>query len=375
MAFEPFRRYLTSDHRSPVTGQPFGRAAASDYPSRLRRLETVLQIPVENAPPIFLRALAQDLRHDSRVIPVVSQSARGDIAVALRAYANFLEGMNNILPSDHVDTYFSPGSDHIIAVLRAAGFATVPTRAGNISELNRDRLTLYVRLDPPQTIIIHPVFQEYYSALYRLTGTVRQRRLTFYHNSKLSKFPKRDNGSGLIHYGIPFLIGSDMGIRNFVDELQSLLTAVSPLTPEAEIGDELETVETEATVLRQARIGQGRFRSDLLNFWQGQCILTDVAVPELLRASHIKSWSESNHKERLDPFNGLLLSVHLDALFDRAIITFSDSGEMLVSTRLSDRDRQVFGLATPGRRLLLNVRHIEYMRHHQDRFTRNEIIF
>jgi putative restriction endonuclease len=109
-----------------------------------------------------------------------------------------------------------------------------------------------------------------------------------------------------------------------------------------------------------------------LNFWQGHCALTDVGAPELLRASHIKSWRDSNDRERLNAFNGLLLAVHLDALFDRALITFQDSGEMQVSKRLSANEREVFGITSPARKLLLSAAHLEYMRHHQDRFGANE---
>jgi putative restriction endonuclease len=132
---------------------------------------------------------------------------------------------------------------------------------------------------------------------------------------------------------------------------------------------EIHEVDTELTVLSKARRGQGRFRADLLNFWQGHCPLTDVFAPELLRASHIKPWRGSGDVERLDAFNGLLLAVHLDALFDQALITFEDSGEMLVSKRLSASERAAFGLTLPVRKLLLSVSHLGYLRHHQERFN------
>jgi predicted restriction endonuclease len=69
---------------------------------------------------------------------------------------------------------------------------------------------------------------------------------------------------------------------------------------------------------------------------------------ELLRASHVKPWRECTDKERLDPHNGLLLGAHLDALFDKGLITFDDNGSMLVSVKISDRDREELRL---GRRL------------------------
>jgi putative restriction endonuclease len=39
----------------------------------------------------------------------------------------------------------------------------------------------------------------------------------------------------------------------------------------------------------------------------------------MLRASHIKPWSDCSNRERLDPLNGLLLVAHIDALFDNGL--------------------------------------------------------
>ena len=372
MTFDAFQRHLTSDHRSASTGRPFGQHAAGDYPSRLRRMEALLQMPLENAPPMVLRSLAEDLRQDPRVIAMVSRKVMGDLARALREYADFLDRLNNGPRAESQDASLSLSSDAIIVELRGQGFVAVPTGSKKIIELAYDGLILYVRLESHRPLIVHPVFEEIYSIIANPAETTHDVRLTFYHDSSLEKFPKRDNGGGLIHYGISFGFLSPAALRNFTTELQQAFVRTSPAAPEKNIRDAIQDVETEATVLAKARIGQGRFRADLLNLWQGQCPLTNVSAPELLRASHIKSWRDSNNRVRLDAFNGLLLAVHLDALFDRALITFQDSGEMLVSNRLSANEREVFGLTSPPRKLLLNVPHLEYMRHHQDQFRANE---
>ena len=67
-------------------------------------------------------------------------------------------------------------------------------------------------------------------------------------------------------------------------------------------------------------------------------------------------------------FNGLLLAVHLDALFDRMLISFDQAGTMLVAERLSEQELHVFGLRRPIPKLLLNGRHLAYIQHHRDRF-------
>jgi len=45
-------------------------------------------------------------------------------------------------------------------------------------------------------------------------------------------------------------------------------------------------------------------------------------------------------QQRLDGANGLLLTAELDALFDRGLISFDDSGGMLVSAQMPDTDRR-----------------------------------
>jgi hypothetical protein len=86
----------------------------------------------------------------------------------------------------------------------------------------------------------------------------------------------------------------------------------------------IEPNATQREALIQARIGQGRFRADVTRLWgKGEtCSLTDIALPEMLIASHIKPWRDSTDTERLDPANGLLLAVHADKLFDRYLLSF-----------------------------------------------------
>lgn len=73
-----------------------------------------------------------------------------------------------------------------------------------------------------------------------------------------------------------------------------------------------------------ARIGQGKFREDLFKFYDGKCLVTQISVPTMLTASHIKSWSESKENASCrDPANGILLSANIDRLFDRKLISIN----------------------------------------------------
>jgi hypothetical protein len=106
---------------------------------------------------------------------------------------------------------------------------------------------------------------------------------------------------------------------------------------------------TEAERLVIQRVGQDIFRQGLLDYWEGRCAITGLAVPELLRASHIKPWSAcETDAERLDVYNGLLLAPHLDAAFDQGFITVGDTGEVVVSSALDATARRVLGLEKPA---------------------------
>lgn len=124
---------------------------------------------------------------------------------------------------------------------------------------------------------------------------------------------------------------------------------------------------TEAERLVVQRVGQDLFRSALLDYWQGRCCITGLAVPSLLRASHIKPWAKcASDNERLDVFNGLLLAPHLDALFDGGWISFSDQGGMLVSKQLSAAARAQLGIDTSWSIDGLKSAHMGYLAHHRE---------
>jgi hypothetical protein len=95
-----------------------------------------------------------------------------------------------------------------------------------------------------------------------------------------------------------------------------------------------------------ARVGQSPFRKSLLDRWNGQCPLTGIAEPGLLRASHIIAWSVcSDERERLDPENGLLLSALWDAAFDRGLVSFDAGGEAVAYPKLGAAARGALNLA------------------------------
>lgn len=127
-----------------------------------------------------------------------------------------------------------------------------------------------------------------------------------------------------------------------------------------------KTTETERLVIQ--RVGQDLFRGGLLDFWDGRCAITGLAVPELLRASHIKPWADcATDAERLDVFNGLLLAPHLDAAFDRGFITVGDDGVVVVADDLDPQAREVLGLSLPLKVRSLMEGHRAYLPWHREK--------
>ena len=128
---------------------------------------------------------------------------------------------------------------------------------------------------------------------------------------------------------------------------------------------------TEAERLVVQRVGQDIFRRGLLEYWDGRCAITGLAVPELLRASHIKPWADCDtDAERLDVFNGFLLAPHLDAAFDAGFITIAEDGTVLVSSLLPLDAQSVLGLQRPLEVRGLHRAHRRYLSSHRARIFR-----
>jgi len=118
----------------------------------------------------------------------------------------------------------------------------------------------------------------------------------------------------------------------------------------------------------EARVGQGVFRRRMLTVWGGKCAVTGCALTKALVASHAIPWKESEAHERLDEYNGLLLTASIDRLFDKGLISFDNAGHVLIKKELHADDLACLGLA-PGASLRhVHPRHITYLTKHRERF-------
>lgn len=127
---------------------------------------------------------------------------------------------------------------------------------------------------------------------------------------------------------------------------------------------------TERSGLVLSRVGQGAYRKSIINRWENQCAVTGFNDKRILIASHIHPWKDAKSNERLDVGNGILMSPTYDALFDRHLITFENSGKIVLSEGISADQYRKIGIT--GRERIKNLRtdNICYLERHQKVFHR-----
>lgn len=121
----------------------------------------------------------------------------------------------------------------------------------------------------------------------------------------------------------------------FYDDLLANLQDFKDPTPGPSVIEIVRNPEITATTKLeqlQVRIGQQRFRREVLEFFDYKCAITGSSL--LIRASHIKPWRVAVNDERLSPSNGLALSPVYDAAFDFGLITFRPDGQIILSQKL-----------------------------------------
>ncbi|TGV78834.1 HNH endonuclease, partial [Mesorhizobium sp. M00.F.Ca.ET.149.01.1.1] len=256
----------------------------------------------------------------------------------------------------------------LIGALSSLGFSTTHATQ-KLIQLRRGELVVYVKRDiETRPMVVHPHYIDRAEDFRALGGVEVPNPARTYVNSNLRAFPAfhadhRDSGG---RHG--FAIGVDASrLRALVNLLEQGATISTPDGDVRVVASEEDPL-TEQERLQAARIGQGEFRDALMIYWKGACPVAGVDHLALLRASHIKPWREASNAERLDPFNGLLLCAHIDALFDRNLITFEDDGLIKISSLLSAENRARLGLDPACRISGLDMRHRPFLAHHRSRF-------
>lgn len=117
------------------------------------------------------------------------------------------------------------------------------------------------------------------------------------------------------------------------DTINSILRDSEPYVLDNEsVSEYQDYTGRDRIVPTKTRIGQSFFRKSVLSAYKYRCCITGLAIPKLLVASHIVPWRD-DPANRLNPRNGLALSILHDKAFDLGMITINDDMTVQVSQK------------------------------------------
>ena len=105
---------------------------------------------------------------------------------------------------------------------------------------------------------------------------------------------------------------------------------------------------------RQSRPNQARFRHDVIAACQ-RCIITNVTMPEVLEAAHIKPFK---YKGEDTVANGFAMRTDIHTLFDTGHLRISETGVI----ELSNRARLDYGASIPPRIVIPEFTNRDFLR-------------
>jgi hypothetical protein len=112
---------------------------------------------------------------------------------------------------------------------------------------------------------------------------------------------------------------------------------------------------------RTRRPNQARFRKDILAKY-GRCVITNVTMPEVLEAAHIKP---VKYKGEDTVANGFPMRMDIHLLFDAGHLRISEKGEVELSTRA----RMDYGATIPPHIVLPEFTNREFLRWRWDNYN------
>ena len=137
-------------------------------------------------------------------------------------------------------------------------------------------------------------------------------------------------------------------VLKYIDEYEKYLEYVNQKSEE-ELNnlDESKLIGEDVEHLGKYRRNQEAFRRQLIKKYDGKCSICqcEISFEDVLIASHIKPWADSDCNEKLLSCNGLLLCPNHDKLFDKFLISFDDDGKILISEELKRYSPHLFTIS------------------------------
>lgn len=124
-------------------------------------------------------------------------------------------------------------------------------------------------------------------------------------------------------------------------------------------------VGTDKSSLTKTRVGQSLFRKRQKKYWNERCAVTGANTLELLRASHTIPWALSSPEDRVNVYNGFLLSPAYDAAFDAHLISFNDDGSLVPSPLITSSELKALGLDSKARLSKIELSHLPFLKKHR----------
>jgi putative restriction endonuclease len=115
------------------------------------------------------------------------------------------------------------------------------------------------------------------------------------------------------------------------------------------------------------------FRANAL-LREESCRVTKVAEPRHLMASHIKPWRDASDTERLDGANGLLLSPHIDHLFNDGYITSSSAKQLVIVPGVRDKLLDAWGIDAGVHVGEFSVEQNAYLEYHRVNVCKHDLL-
>ena len=194
--------------------------------------------------------------------------------------------------------------------------------------------------------------------VYNPGSTNNRQNITGLHNIRLGQFPRL----ALVEAEA---VRSFFGLINPPPDPTDLEIERKNNEHEAEIIQRTLEGSPERERLEMSRRGQGVFRHNVEQI-EKSCRVTGLRYLQHLRASHIKPGKDSDDQEKDDGHNGLMLSPHVDHLFDRGWILFEDNGMLVPSPKLDLLVLQSWRIEPDRQPKPFLPRQIEYLEYHRE---------
>lgn len=163
--------------------------------------------------------------------------------------------------------------------------------------------------------------------------------------------PFQTNGKG--NQGYLYPCNEELAVKLLELIADSNITEVEDEQLELAIGSVVQTerntlipllAEAESEAKTKIRLGNQKFRKNVMPIWEHQCTICGIELPELLKASRSKPWKDSTDLERVNPYNGMILCCNHDALYEKGFIAFDGQGKIHISSEIPEADYEKYGI-------------------------------